>query len=229
MKPSPGVTTPLEAPSEMHSVLPSFTRVDVLERYAGWLAGPGIERGLLGPRELDRIWPRHLGNCALLEPLVAPTGSICDLGSGAGLPGVVLAIARPEQRVVLLEPLLRRSQFLTEVVDDLGLPNVEVVRARAEDYASRQPGHTTVVARAVAPLDRLAGWALPLLRPGGELLALKGTNASTELAEARTVLDRAGVLDREVVPLGRGGNVTHAVRVVFPGLNHAGSEPAAED
>ncbi|HEX5017301.1 MAG TPA: 16S rRNA (guanine(527)-N(7))-methyltransferase RsmG [Actinomycetes bacterium] len=220
---------PLEAPSEVCSLLPSSSRVDLLERYAGWLAGPGIERGLLGPRERDRIWSRHLGNCALVEPLVAPTGSICDLGSGAGLPGVVLAIARPDQAVVLLEPLLRRSQFLAEVVDDLQLSNAEVVRARAEDYASTRPSHRTVVARAVAPLDRLVGWALPLLRPGGELLALKGTNAPSELADAGPALDRAGVLDREVIPLGRGGNVTHAVRVVSPGLDHAGPEPAAED
>ncbi len=197
-----------------------FTRNDgalaVVERYAGWLVGPGVERGLLGPREPDRIWDRHLINCALLEDLVPPTGSVCDVGSGAGLPGIVLAAMRPAQPFTLLEPLLRRATFLTEVVEDVGLTNVTVVRDRAEDYAKSRPGHDVVVARAVAPLDRLAGWTLPLLRPGGLLLAMKGDSAASQLADAAPALDAADVVDCAVLDVGQGGNVTHVVRVVRP-------------
>ena len=187
-----------------------------LERYAGWLAGPAIDRGLLGPGEADRIWTRHLINCAVLEPLLPESGTMCDLGSGAGLPGVVLAIARRELSVVLLEPLLRRATFLQQVVDDLQLSNVTVVRDRAEDYATANPSHDVVVARAVAPMPRLLGWALPLVAPGGVVLALKGDKAAHDLAAAADLLNREGVVDQEVLTLGQGGNVTHAVRVVRP-------------
>jgi 16S rRNA (guanine527-N7)-methyltransferase len=190
--------------------------ITILERYAGWLAGPGIERGLIGPREVDRLWSRHLVNSALLLPLLPATGSVCDLGSGAGLPGMVLAAARPDLAFVLLEPLLRRTTFLTEVVGDLDLRNVVVVRDRAEHYAEDASGHDAVVARAVAPLPTLLEWALPLVRPGGQVLALKGQNAHEELAAAGQVLDLKEVVDREVLTLGEGGNVTHAVRVVRP-------------
>lgn len=213
----------------------------MLERYAGWLAGAGVECGLLGPREADRIWPRHLVNCALIEPLVSPVGSVCDLGSGAGLPGIVLAILRPTQPVVLLEPLLRRATFLQEVVDDLGLSQVLIVRARAEDYARDRPGHSTVVARAVAPLARLVTWAVPLLLPGGELLAQKGTNAELEVQEAGPTLAELQVVDSSILSAGEGGNVTHVVRVVRPPAPHSQqqhphaksakrqSQPATED
>ena len=187
-----------------------------LERFAAWLVGPGVDRGLLGPREADRIWTRHVINCALVEPLIPPTGSICDVGSGAGLPGIVVAALRPAQPVTLLEPLLRRATFLTEVVDDLGFTHVTVVRARAEDYASQAPAHDTVVARAVAPLGRLAGWSLPLLRPGGQLLAIKGDSAAAELVDASADLDTMQVGEREVITVGEGGNVTHVVRVMRP-------------
>jgi 16S rRNA (guanine527-N7)-methyltransferase len=114
----------------------------------------------------------------------------------------------------LLEPLLRRATFLEEVVSDLGLANVVVVRARAEDYRHQHPDHDVVVARAVAPIDRLAGWALPLVRPGGELVALKGSTAAEELVAARHFLDRVGAVDREVVTVGEGEDVTHVVRIV---------------
>jgi 16S rRNA (guanine527-N7)-methyltransferase len=205
-------------------------RLDQLEAFAGWLAGPGVDRGLLGPREVERIWPRHVINCALLAPLLPVSGTVCDLGSGAGLPGVVLAVLRPEISVTLLEPLLRRSDFLHEVVDDLGLVQVDVVRARAEDYGRTRPSHDTVVARAVAPLPRLLSWALPLLRPGGALLALKGDSAATELDQARAELSARGVVDAEVCTLAEGGNVTHAVRVVRPGPARDGtSQEPTED
>ncbi len=203
---------PLTAPPEARARFGAAT--PAAERYAGWLAGPGVERGLLGPREVDRIWCRHVLNCATLEPFLPRSASVCDLGSGAGLPGLVLTMLRPDLRVVLLEPLLRRETFLREVVADLDLPGVTVTRARAEEYARERPGHDVVVARAVAPIDRLAGWALPLLRPGGTLLALKGAAASDELASAGSTLDRLGVVDREVITSGEGANVTHIVRVV---------------
>jgi 16S rRNA (guanine527-N7)-methyltransferase len=151
------------------------------------------------------------------------SGNVCDLGSGAGLPGLVLALLRPDCPMVLLEPLQRRATFLEEVVADLQLPGVTVVRARAEDYARQAPGHDMVVARAVAPLDRLIGWAMPLLRPGGVLLAQKGAAAAAELAAAASVLDRWGVVDREVLVSGEGGSVTHIVRTARP------SDSPAED
>lgn len=213
MKP-PGPSAP-PAPADARR-LASDGALATLERFADWLVGPGVERGLLGPREPDRVWSRHMINCALVEPLIPTTGSICDVGSGAGLPGLVVAALRPTQPVTLVEPLLRRATFLTEVIDDLGLTQVTVVRARAEDYARDTPDHDTVIARAVAPLGRLAGWCLPLLRPGGQLLAIKGAGAATELADAATQLKGMHVSESDVVTVGEGGNVTHVVRVTRP-------------
>lgn len=206
--------TPVPAPPDAAKRFGSVTHQ--AERYAGWLAGPGVERGLIGPREVDRIWPRHLLNCAVLEEHLPLDSSLCDLGSGAGLPGVVLALLRPDCPIVLLEPLLRRATFLEEVVADLELPGVTVVRARAEEYARHDPRHDVVVARAVAPLDRLAGWAMPLLRPGGVLLAQKGAAAAAELAAAESVLDRWKVRNREVLVSEDSGSVTHIVRIARP-------------
>jgi len=203
---------PREAPASAAAVFGEST--SDAERFAGWLAGPGVERGLLGPREVDRIWSRHVLNCAVLEPFLPRGASVCDLGSGAGLPGIVVALLRPDVRMTLLEPLLRRATFLEEVVADLGLAEVSVVRARAEDYRHRRPDHDAVVARAVAPIDRLAGWAMPLLRPGGVLLALKGSTAEDELAAAGPALDKVGAVDREVVTVGEEADVTQVVRIV---------------
>ena len=156
-------------------------RLPLAERYEAWLAGAGTERGLLGPREVPRLWDRHVLNSAVAAPLLAAGETVVDVGSGAGLPGIPLALARPDVSFVLLEPLLRRAEFLREVVDDLGLP-IEVLRGRAEEVV-RQPRRWDVaVARAVAPLDRLAGWCLPLLTPGGRLLAWKGDRAEEEAA-----------------------------------------------
>ncbi len=160
-------------------------------RYVDLLTNEGIDRGLLGPREADRVWDRHILNCAVIAPVFGQDRSVCDLGSGAGLPGIVLAVARPDLRLTLLEPLLRRASFLAEVVAELALLNVEVVRARAED-AAQTIRVDVVTARAVAPLERLARWALPLLVPGGELVALKGRGAADEIAEAGPGLTRLG-------------------------------------
>jgi 16S rRNA (guanine527-N7)-methyltransferase len=185
------------------------------ERYAALLADAGVQRGLIGPREVDRLWDRHLINCAVLAEAVPAQATVVDVGSGAGLPGLVLAILRPDLSVTLLEPLLRRTNFLTECVAMLELGNVEVRRARAEEVA-REFSVDVVTARAVAPLDRLVGWALPLLRPGGQLLALKGERAAQELTDASPVLKRFGVQRAELVQLGHGkvDPPTTIVRVV---------------
>lgn len=172
-----------------------------LEAYAALLAGPGIERGLIGPRETERLWERHLLNCAGLSELIEDGQVVLDLGSGAGLPGLVLAMQRPSVQVVLVEPLQRRATFLTEAVEHLGLRNALVRRARAEELAGKLEVDV-VTARAVAPVDRLAGWALPLLRPGGRLLALKGEQAATELAAAGPVLHRLGATASSIVEVG---------------------------
>lgn len=189
-------------------------RLPLVERYLGWLAGPGIERGLLGPRERDRLWSRHVLNSALVADLMPPGTSVADVGSGAGLPGMVVALRRPDLHLTLIEPLLRRSTFLTEVVRDLGLGDqVEVVRARAEDLAGSWR-FDVVTARAVAPLERLCRWCLPLLAPGGQLLALKGASAPEELAAARPSLDRYRLREVELVEVGTGVDSTWVVRIV---------------
>ncbi len=173
-------------------------------RYAELLADVGVRRGLIGPREVPRLWERHLLNCAVLSDVVPDGVSVCDVGSGAGLPGIPLALARGDLRITLLEPLLRRTTFLEEVVSLLGLGNVTVVRGRAEEMIGHLPQVDVVTARAVAPLDRLAGWGLPLLRPHGEMLALKGDTAEEELKAARAALDRLGALETSVVQAGAG-------------------------
>ena len=154
-------------------------------RYAELLADAGVQRGLIGPREVPRLWERHLLNCAVLSEVVPEGVTVCDVGSGAGLPGIPLALVRPDLKITLLEPLLRRTNFLQEVVELLGLDHVTVVRGRAEEVLGKLPPVHVVTARAVAPLDRLAGWGVPLLRPYGEMLALKGDTAEEELKAAR--------------------------------------------
>jgi len=178
--------------------------LDRAERYARILAGAGVERGLIGPRETDRLWDRHLLNSAALAELMDPAEKIADIGSGAGLPGIPLALARPDLRVTLIEPLLRRSDFLREVIDDLGV-DVAVVRGRAEEQAVRQPvgEMDAVVSRAVASLDKLTRWSAPLLRSGGRMLAIKGERAAGELDEHRRVMESLGVVDARVVTCGR--------------------------
>jgi 16S rRNA (guanine527-N7)-methyltransferase len=187
-------------------------------RFAELLATDGVTRGLLGPKEAERLWDRHLLNCALLTDLVPESGELVDIGSGAGLPGIVLAMLRPELRVVLLEPILRRVVFLEEAVSELGIPNVAVVRGRAEDMRGVIKADLAT-ARAVAPLDRLAGWAVPLLRPGGELLAIKGQSAEEELTAARPALKKLGARSAKVLRVrhDRVISATTVVRVVIGG------------
>ncbi|MCL2422964.1 MAG: 16S rRNA (guanine(527)-N(7))-methyltransferase RsmG [Micrococcales bacterium] len=163
---------------------------DAVRRFDALLRAHGEQRGLLGPREASRLWERHLLNSAAVVPFVDPAASVIDLGSGAGLPGVVIAAMLPTTPVTLLEPKERRVQWLTEVVDDLGLANTSVVRGRAEDV---RLSAEVVVARAVGPLDRLYGWAAPLLTPGGRLVALKGERASDEVDSGRQAARRAGL------------------------------------
>ncbi len=175
----------------------------VAEAYATLLADDGVVRGLIGPREAPRLWERHLVNCALLGEAIEPDADVCDIGSGAGLPGLVLAIARPDLRVTLVEPLLRRTRFLDEVVERLGLTNVEVVRARAEElHGTRE--FSVVTSRAVAPLERLLDWSMPLVRQGGALVAMKGASATDEVAAAAAALRRHGAGTVEVLTLGAG-------------------------
>ncbi|RAU96674.1 16S rRNA (guanine(527)-N(7))-methyltransferase RsmG [Mycolicibacter senuensis] len=173
-------------------------------RYAELLAGPGVEWGLLGPREVERIWERHLLNCAAVAELLEAGERVADIGSGAGLPGIVLAIVRPDLQLVLVEPLLRRSDFLREVVDELRLENVDVVRGRAEDRVVRDAvgDRDAVVSRAVASLDKISRWSLPLLRNGGRMLAMKGERAQAEVDEHRRVMIGLGANDIRVVRCG---------------------------
>ncbi|HEY0186715.1 MAG TPA: 16S rRNA (guanine(527)-N(7))-methyltransferase RsmG [Cellulomonas sp.] len=153
------------------------------------LADEGVLRGLVGPREVDRLWERHLVNSAAVVPFLPESGTIVDVGSGAGLPGVVIAAMRPAAEVVLLEPMERRTIWLSEVVQRLGLSNARVVRGRAED---QDLAADAVTARAVAALDRLYGWTLPLLARGGRLVALKGGRAADEVREAAETGARLG-------------------------------------
>ena len=182
---------PEAAPSTPESARGAFAsdRLALAERYVALLATAGVERGLIGPRETPRLWERHVLNSLAVASQVPPDATVADLGSGAGLPGLVLAIGRPDLQVSLVEPLLRRTTFLTEAVEELGLVNVEVVRARAEALHG-QRHFDVVTARALAPLDRLVGWAMPLVSPGGLLLAMKGGSAADEIEAASAVLRR---------------------------------------
>jgi 16S rRNA (guanine527-N7)-methyltransferase len=171
------------------------------ERYAALLADAGVVRGLIGPREVPRLWERHLLNCAVLERAIGQDLQVCDVGSGAGLPGIVLGICRPDLEVTLVEPLLRRTTFLEEAVSELGLDNVEVVRARAEELHGQRE-FDVVTSRAVAPLGRLVRWSMPLVRRGGELVAMKGASAEDEVATATKELRRFGAGEVRVERLG---------------------------
>ena len=178
--------------------------LDRAETYARLLATDGTVRGLIGPREVPRLWDRHLLNSAVIAELIPRGARVVDVGSGAGLPGIPLALVRPDVTVTLLEPLARRYTFLVECLDALELRNVTAVRGRVEEgHIRRQLGDADIVtARAVAPLDKLAGWCLPMLRSGGTLLALKGATAREELAEAREALTGLGAVDATVTECG---------------------------
>ncbi len=179
-------------------------------RYAELLAGDGVLRGLIGPREAPRLWERHLFNCAVLADWVPDGARVCDIGSGAGLPGIVLAIARPDARVTLVEPLLRRTTFLTEVVQELELDNVEVIRGRADAlHATRS--FDVVTSRAVASLEVLLDWSMPLVSASGALIALKGSSVADEIEAARPRLASWGVAEPEIIEVSAPGSESSTV------------------
>lgn len=194
-----GVLAPPPAADEVFG-----DRLGLATRYAEVLSTAGVERGLLGPREADRLWDRHLLNSAAVAELLAPGERVADVGSGAGLPGIPLAIARPDLTVALIEPLLRRATFLSEVVAELGLENVTVVRGRAEDpgVIRTHGAADAVVSRAVAALDKLTGWCLPLVGAHGRMMALKGDRADAEVAEHLRAMQSLGAGDVRVMRCG---------------------------
>jgi 16S rRNA (guanine527-N7)-methyltransferase len=197
-------------PDVVEAVFPAAS--DLAVRYVEFLATTGVEWGLIGPRETDRLWERHVFNSAALADLVPADVRVVDVGSGAGLPGIPLALRRPDLHVTLLEPLLRRATFLTQTVDALGLGDrVEVVRSRAEDHHGT---YDVVTSRALAPLPRLLGWCLPLTRRSGAVLALKGRSAQEELDESSRDL-AAQRLTADVVSVAAyaGSDPTTIVRV----------------
>lgn len=196
---------PIETePSTVVDVFGGEAAADTARAYVEFLGDAGIVRGLIGPRERSRLWTRHVLNSAVVAPLLPADSTVVDIGSGAGLPGIPLAIARPDCRLVLVEPLERRCVFLTEAVEVLGLTNVTVVRGRAEQVVDTAGGADVVTSRAVAPLGRLVGWSAPLLRVGGRILALKGSSAAEEIDRDRADLDRLHLTDVQVHEVGHG-------------------------
>ena len=188
------------APPPPSSVAQVFgDRADLAVKYVELLAGAGLERGLMGPRERPRLWDRHVLNSAASASHIADAESVVDIGSGAGLPGIPLALARPDLRITLVEPLLRRVNFLEEVIDELGV-DVRVIRGRAEEkVVIAEAGDSDVVtSRAVAPLAKLAGWSAPLLRDGGRMVALKGASAAEEIQRDGKALRKLGFSDVRV-------------------------------
>jgi len=177
-------------------------RIDLARAYTNDLARRGEELGLIGPLEIPRLWTRHILNCALLAPLILP-GRVGDIGSGAGLPGLVLAIARPDVQFILIEPMERRVEWLLHETAELGLENVEVVRVRAED-AKFSPWLDQVTARAVSALSKLIPLTAPLVRSGGQLLFLKGANVANEVDAAAKAIRKARLSDVEILTLGEG-------------------------
>jgi 16S rRNA (guanine527-N7)-methyltransferase len=186
-------TQPVDVARELYGV-----QFELLNRYVDILGSTGVTWGLLGPREADRLWERHVLNSSALSGLIAADSALADVGSGAGLPGIPLALLRPDLRTTLIEPLLRRSTFLTQTVEELGIGDrVSVVRSRAGDHHQI---YDVVVARALAPLDRLIGWCNPLRAPRGVILALKGSSAADEVTTAERQL-AAAQLDAEVLTI----------------------------
>ncbi|MEC5180357.1 16S rRNA (guanine(527)-N(7))-methyltransferase RsmG [Arthrobacter sp. CG_A4] len=190
-------------------------RLDLAERYVEHLATSGTGRGLIGPREVPRLWSRHVLNCAVIESQIPPGSHVADVGSGAGLPGLCLAIARPDLELTLIEPLERRVIWLQEVVDDLGLENVIVMRTRAE-LAVGMVEADVVTARAVSALSNLAGLTIPLLAGKGLVIAIKGRSAGEEIEKAAKVIRKLGGKETSVVLVGEGllDEPTTVVRIV---------------
>lgn len=190
------------SPAEEAAAVVLFgARIGLAERYVEHLATSGIERGLLGPREVPRLWSRHVLNCAVVERLIAPHSQVADVGSGAGLPGLALAIARDDLQLTLIEPLERRVSWLHDVVKDLNLGNVEIVRARAETAVMTE-NVDVVTARAVTALAGLVELTIPLLRGRGELLAIKGRSAAEEVGKAAKTIRKVGGTGTTVLTIG---------------------------
>jgi 16S rRNA (guanine527-N7)-methyltransferase len=198
-----------------------------VQRFVELLAGPGREQGVIGPRELPRLWDRHVLNGAAVGEVLPADASVVDVGSGAGLPGIPLALARPDLRITLLEPMARRVAWLESVAAELDLP-VVVVRGRAEERETRRrlEGSDVVTARAVAPLGRLVTWTLPLVRPGGILAAMKGSSAATEVERDAKEIRVAGGVDPRVARCGVGDAATF---VVLVSRNQRADRPAKVD
>ena len=207
---SAGFGTADEQPSHEQRVAPPAPtgaaqvfgdRLALAERFTAILADTGVSHGLIGPREVPRLWDRHVLNCAVIHPAIAAGQMVIDVGSGAGLPGLALAIARPDLDLHLVEPMLRRTNWLSRAVDELELTNVTVHRGRAEQFWGVLSA-PVVTARAVARLSELARWCLPLVSPGGSLLALKGSRAAEELESDRALLRRLGAVAEVIEAFG---------------------------
>lgn len=194
----------LEFPVPPNAAVVFGDHLDRAVRYWELLKDVATVRGLIGPREVPRLWDRHVLNCAVIGEAIDQEAAVVDIGSGAGLPGIPLAIARPDLTVALVEPLLRRTTFLTEVVAELGLENVNVVRGRAEEKAVRKQvgGADVVTSRAVAPLGKLMGWSLPLARVGGAVMAMKGSSAAEEIERDAQLIKKAGGGDSQIRVVG---------------------------
>jgi 16S rRNA (guanine527-N7)-methyltransferase len=166
--------------SQIQALEPNFSKLD---QFAQILIEDGVKLGLIGPREVDRIWERHILNCAAISELISDGQSVIDIGSGAGLPGLVLAILNPQSKVTLIEPMQRRCDFLTNTVKKLDLKNVSILKDRAENVSVQAQ---VVTSRAIAPLNKLLEWSLPLVLKNGKVLAIKGEKAQDELVQAKT-------------------------------------------
>lgn len=237
MEPDLGPAASVPEPPPVAAATVFGSRLELARQYWAALATAGVERGLIGPREVPRLWDRHIMNCAVVGELITDGATVVDIGSGAGLPGIPLAIARPDLRITLVEPLLRRTIFLKEFIEDAGL-GITVVRGRAEQSGViREAGGADVVtSRAVAPLAKLAQWSLPLVRLNGRMLALKGESAAEELERDRVEVERTGAGHLAVVRCGTGLVSTPTVVVSAERLRrservpkHGGSRPGGRE
>lgn len=199
-----GVNEALATPPEVATVFGD--RLPLAVAYHESLRSDATVRGLIGPREAPRLWERHILNCAVIGELMDRDSRVVDIGSGAGLPGIPLAIARPDLDITLIEPQLRRVNYLKDIVGKLGLDNVSVVRGRAEEKTTKRQnrGADYVTSRAVAPLGKLMGWSLPLTRQHGLVLAMKGASAHEEIERDQRTISSAGGGECSVVEAGAG-------------------------
>lgn len=208
---------PPVTPQNAHDLLGA--RTEKMAEYVRHLCDTGVSHGLMGPREVPRMWERHVLNCAVVHPGIPEDAAVADIGAGAGLPGLVLAIARPDLQLTLIEPLLRRTVWLERVSDELGLSNVRILRGRAEEFWGKE-SFDVVTSRAVARLGELARWSLPLVNRGGEMFVLKGSRAADELKNDAPVLQRLRVSSAEIEEWGVGvvDPATVTVRLQVDGI-----------